>query len=109
MRTSVAIPMLGLVILAGCAAPGRPSAPVVIAPSQPPAAPRPKPDPPDSCGLKSVRGLVGQPRSAIPVPVIPALRRVTCTTCVQTQDYNPRRLNIYYDADTGVIERVACG
>jgi hypothetical protein len=56
-----------------------------------------------------VRDLVGQSRSAIPVPVNPQLRRVTCTRCVQTQDYNPRRLNIYYDADTGVIERVACG
>ena len=75
----------------------------------PPPVSRPRPEPPDTCGLKAVRGLVGQPKSAIPVPVVPSLRRVTCSTCVQTQDYNPRRLNIYFNVDTGIIERVACG
>jgi len=34
---------------------------------------------------------------------------VTCSTCVQAQDYNPRRLNIYFDVDTGIIQRLACG
>lgn len=97
-----------LALLAGCAAP---SAPPPVAPTQAPApvAPKPRVEAPDTCGLKTVKGLVGQSRSAIPVPVNPQLRRVTCTRCVQAQDYNPRRLNIYYDADTGVIERVACG
>lgn len=99
----------GLAALSGCAAPVSQSQGPVILPMTPPVAPRPRPEPPDTCGLKSVRGLIGQPRSAIPVPVDPHLRRVTCTRCVQTQDYNPRRLNIYYDADTGVIERMACG
>lgn len=98
--------LLTLGVLGGCAAPARP--PPVATPA-PVTAPRPRPEPPDTCGLRAVKSLVGQPRSAIPVPVNPALRRVTCTHCVQTQDYNPRRLNIYYDADTGVIERVACG
>lgn len=96
--------LVAMAVLAGCAAPARPP-PAVAAP----VAPRPQPEPPDTCGLKTVRLLVGQPRSSIPVPVNPALRRVACTTCVQTQDYNPRRLNIYYDADTGVIEQMACG
>ena len=100
---------IGLLVVSGCAAPAVPSREPVILPPTPPVAPRPRPEPPDTCGLKPVRGLIGQPRSAIPVPVDPQLRRVTCTRCVQTQDYNPRRLNIYYDADTGVIERVACG
>ena len=95
----------GLALLSACAAPSSP--PPTAAP--PPVAPKPRVEPPDTCGLKAVRDLVGQSRSAIPVPVNPQLRRVTCTRCVQTQDYNPRRLNIYYDADTGVIERVACG
>lgn len=105
MRSSARILLLAaLAVLAACAAPPRPPPTV-----QAPVAPRPRPEPPDTCGLKTVRGLVGLPRSSIPVPVNPALRRVTCTTCVQTQDYNPRRLNIYYDADTGVIERMACG
>ena len=104
MRSVTALVLAGgLAVLAACAAPSKPptvSAPVV---------PRPQPEPPDTCGLRAVKGLVGQSRSAIPVPVYPQLRRVTCTRCVQAQDYNPRRLNIYYDADTGVIERVACG
>ena len=95
----------GLALLSACAAPSSPPP----APTPPPVAPKPRVEPPDTCGLKAVRDLVGQSRSAIPVPVNPQLRRVTCTRCVQTQDYNPRRLNIYYDADTGVIERVACG
>lgn len=95
----------GLAILSACAAPSSPPP----APAPPPIAPKPRVEPPDTCGLRAVRDLVGQSRSAIPVPVNPQLRRVTCTRCVQTQDYNPRRLNIYYDADTGVIERVACG
>ena len=95
----------GLALLSACAAPSSPPP----APAPPPVAPKPRVEPPDTCGLRAVRDLVGQSRSAIPVPVNPQLRRVTCSTCVQTQDYNPRRLNIYYDADTGVIERVACG
>ena len=95
----------GLAILSACAAPSSPPP----APAPPPIAPKPRVEPPDTCGRRAVRDLVGQSRSAIPVPVNPQLRRVTCTRCVQTQDYNPRRLNIYYDADTGVIERVACG
>ncbi len=97
----------GLALLAACAAPSSPKP--APAPTPAPVAPKPRVEPPDTCGLRTVRGLVGQPRSAIPVPVKPQLRRVTCSTCVQTQDDNPRRLNIYYDADTGVIERVACG
>ena len=71
--------------------------------------PSSRPEPLDTCGLKAVRNLVGKPKSAIPVPVTPGLRRVTCSTCVQTQDYNPRRLNIYFDVDTGIIQRLACG
>ncbi|MFN5618247.1 MAG: I78 family peptidase inhibitor [Brevundimonas sp.] len=35
--------------------------------------------------------------------------RVTCTTCPVTMDYNPGRLNILYDRDTGVVREVKCG
>ena len=89
--------------LAACAPTPKPSQ------VQAPPVSRPRPEPPDTCGLRAVRSLVGQPKSAIPVPVTPGLRRVTCSTCVQTQDYNPRRLNIYFDVDTGIIQRLACG
>ena len=108
MRRGFFLSMAGLVLaglLSGCAA-APPRATHVHAPPPPPL---PRIEPPDTCGLKAVRDLVGRPKSAIPVPVTPSLRRVSCTTCVQTQDYNPRRLNIYFDADTGIIERVACG
>lgn len=111
MRSSRLCLVLGIGLLGfyGCAAPTAPARGPVVAHTPPPVVSRPRPEPPDTCGLKSVRGLVGQPRSSIPVPVDPHLRRVTCTRCVQTQDFNPRRLNIYYDADTGVIERMSCG
>lgn len=102
--SSLALAALALAgLLSGCAANPPPAARVHVPP------PAPKIEPLDTCGLKGVRNLVGQPKSAIPVPVTPSLRRVSCTTCVQAQDFNPRRLNIYFDADTGIIERVACG
>lgn len=98
---------LGLLVAVACMPACAPtSGRVKVAP---PPIPRASPQQIDTCGLKAVRNLVGQPKSAIPVPVAPGLRRVTCTTCVQAQDYNSRRLNIYFDVDTGIIQRVACG
>ena len=93
-----------LAVLAGCAAPSTPPPAPVEGPAS--TAPKPRVEPPDTCGLRAVKCLVGQPRSAITVPVNLQPRRVTCTRCFQAQDYDPRRLNIYYDADTGVIESV---
>jgi hypothetical protein len=34
---------------------------------------------------------------------------VACTACPITQDYRPERLNIFFDAQTGVIKQVRCG
>jgi len=98
-----------LVLLYGCAEP---------APSQGPgpAAPPPvhhRPSAPegarDACGAREFQHLVGRPRSEIPVPVTPALQRVACTTCPVTMDYDPRRLNFLYDAETGLVREVRCG
>ena len=98
---------LGLLVAAACMPACAPtSGRVKVAP---PPIPRASPQQIDTCGLKAVRNLVGQPKSAIPVPVTPGLRRVTCSTCVQAQDYTPRRLNIYFAVDTGIIQRLACG
>jgi hypothetical protein len=36
-------------------------------------------------------------------------RRVTCTTCPITQDYAPGRLNIFFNAQSGLVEQVRCG
>lgn len=63
----------------------------------------------DLCRAAEVRHLVGQPRTAIPVPVDVINRRVTCTTCPITEDYSPYRLNIFFDQETGLIEEVRCG
>lgn len=81
-------------------------------PAPPPVAEtRPEPPPPvaDSCGLKAARKYVGQNRSEIPVPVNPSLQRVACTTCAVTMDFNPNRLNFFFDAQTGVVKEVRCG
>jgi hypothetical protein len=53
--------------------------------------------------------LVGRPRSEIPPTPAGATWRVTCTTCPVTMDYNPGRLNILYDRETGVVREVKCG
>ncbi len=75
----------------------------------------PEPMPPmdgeaDQCMAANAQWLVGQPRSAIP-PSAPSgmTWRVTCTTCPVTMDYNPHRLNIFYDQDTGIVQTVKCG
>jgi len=63
----------------------------------------------DQCGAGDLAYLVGRPKGEIPVPVDPTHRRVACTTCPVTMDYSPRRLNIYFDAESGVIREVKCG
>lgn len=97
--------------LSACAAapPATPAAttppPVSIAPT----IPLPPPPPPDSCGARDLQWLVGQPKSRIPVPTDPSRRRVACTTCPVTLDYSPARLNIFFDAETGIVKEVKCG
>ena len=75
-------------------------------------APAPSPPPPvsrDACGAADAQRLVGRPRSEIPVPLLPALQRVACSTCPVTMDFNPRRLNFFYEPATGIIKEVRCG
>lgn len=79
------------------------------APAPQPAPPPPPPPEPDQCGAAEAQKYVGQNRSEIPVPVNPALQRVACTTCPVTMDFNPRRLNFFFDARTGIIKEVKCG
>ena len=83
------------------------SSPVLRTPEP---APEPIQDAPkDACGAAALAHLVGKNKSEIPVPVNPAQRRVACTTCPITEDFSPWRLNIFYDAKTGVITEVRCG
>ena len=103
-------------LLAACAgAPSYPASPPVEAPATPRPPPKHSPAPgpqvsvEDQCGAADMQRLVGRPRSEIPVPLVPNLQRVACTTCPVTLDYSPRRLNFFFDADTGIIKQVRCG
>jgi hypothetical protein len=63
----------------------------------------------DQCGAAPLQYLVGRPRTEIPVPLQPSMRRVVCSTCVMTQDFRADRQTIIFDSDTGIIKSVACG
>jgi len=92
-----------------------PAAPASSAPSAPPIAAGPAAPPPaaaaprDACGASDLRSLIGHPRTDIPVPIHPERQRVACTTCPITQDYDPGRLNFFFDAGTGLIKQIRCG
>ena len=63
----------------------------------------------DLCRAGELQWLVGKPRTDIPVPVDVINRRDVCTTCPVTQDFSPYRLNIFFNADTNLVEQVRCG
>ncbi len=108
--------------LASCTS--APEAPVAPAPRPAPQAPvyhppvsRPAPPPPaayrpmadDQCGASALQGLVGKPRTEIPVPLDPGKRRVVCSSCIVTQEYRSDRQTIVFNSETGIIESVKCG
>jgi len=101
------------VIAAGCtepaAPPPAPPPPAAEAPPPPVVAPPQALGSKDSCGADPLQYLVGRPHTEIPVPVNPSLRRVVCSSCVVTQDFNPGRQTIVYDAQTGLVQSVKCG
>jgi hypothetical protein len=112
LKTKAALAGAVVLVLAGMAALGAWSADQA---PQPPLAPAQTPAPPpaqvsaDQCGAADMADLVGKPRTDIPVPVDPSRRRVYCTTCMVTQDYDPTRLDIVFDAKTGLVKEVKCG
>lgn len=94
--------------------PGRAETPAQNLPPSPPPAPRssiprPQVSVKDQCGAAELQGLIGHSRAEIPVPVDPSRQRVACTTCPVTLDFNPDRLNFFFDADTGLIREIRCG
>jgi len=108
--------------LAACSSPRYPTkvapppsaaapAPAVAPPSAPPRSPVPRPQVTvrDQCGAADLQGLVGRPRTEIPVPIVPSRQRVACTTCPVSDDFNPARLNFFFDADSGRIKEIRCG
>ena len=101
------------VIAAGCTEPAQPPPapppPAAEAPPPPVVAPPQALGSRDTCGADPLQSLVGRPRTEIPVPVNPSLRRVVCSTCAATQDFNPARQTIVYDSDSGLVRSVRCG
>ncbi|THD81033.1 MAG: peptidase inhibitor I78 [Phenylobacterium sp.] len=65
--------------------------------------------PRDACGAAELQSLIGRPRTEIPAPIYPDRTRVACTTCPITEDVRPDRLNIFFDAESGLIRQIRCG
>jgi hypothetical protein len=104
--------ILGVLAVAGCSSsPPTPTAPRVVeeARQNQPVGTRMPPINADMCKAGELQWLVGKPRTEIPVPVDVVTRRVVCTTCPVTEDYSPYRLNIFYNQQSGIVERVSCG
>ena len=99
----------GLLALSACASASEPAAPPATTVAEAPTVPLPPPPEPDSCKSADFKYLIGRNKSEIPVPTDHSRRRVTCTTCPVTMDYRPERLNILFDADTGIVKEVKCG
>ena len=72
-------------------------------------APDPIPPGENLCRASDYQYLIGRSRSEIPAEPAGATWRVTCTSCPVTMDYNPRRLNIFYDEGSGIVREVRCG
>ncbi|MEH6665859.1 MAG: hypothetical protein V7678_13485 [Brevundimonas sp.] len=60
------------------------------------------------CDADAARSLIGSHHGAVTFPRNSNVR-MACTTCAVTQDYQEDRLNLFYDQETGLIERVSCG
>lgn len=85
--------LLAGLALAGCAA--TPTAPAD------PAAPR-------QCDAAASQSLIGSHVGAVDFAA-GANVRIVCTTCATTRDYRADRLNVRFDQQTGIIEKVDCG
>ncbi|WP_370235497.1 I78 family peptidase inhibitor [Brevundimonas sp.] len=83
----------GLALLAACAANPEMPAPDGMA---------------DTCGAAGSQSMIGRNVAAVSF-ASDANVRVACTTCAVTMDYNPDRMNVFFDQNTGRIERVTCG
>lgn len=80
-------------------------------PATAPEAPVAEPDgdpPAWRCDAEGARSLIGSHVGAVTFPQNSNVR-IACTTCAVTQDYQGNRLNLFFDQETGIIERVSCG
>ena len=74
-----------------------------------PVEPMPPMDGPNQCKADQYQRYVGRHRSELPAQPEGAVWRVTCTTCPVTMDYNPSRLNVFFEQSSGIIREVKCG
>ncbi len=107
----IAAPLLASLFLAACSSTPEVTAPAVVeqAEQNPPVGSRLPDGEQDLCKARDLQYLVGRHRNEIPVPVEVVNRRVVCTTCPVTMDFSPYRLNIFYNAETEIVEQVRCG
>lgn len=66
------------------------------------------PDMAEACQADAFVWLLQRPRSDIP-RTLPTPTRVVADNQPVTMDYNPSRLNIVWNHQTGVVEQVKCG
>jgi hypothetical protein len=102
-----------LLFLVSCSSAPPPPAPMPppATPTGPPAIvlPRAPEAARDQCGLKEAQTFLGKNRTELPAPVDPSRWRVACTTCPVTMDFREDRLNILFNADSGIVQQVKCG
>jgi hypothetical protein len=60
------------------------------------------------CDADAAQSLIGSHNGAVTFPRNSNVR-MACTTCAVTQDYQEDRLNLFFNQETGIIERVSCG
>jgi hypothetical protein len=61
------------------------------------------------CKADAYRGYIGKNRSEVPAAPVGETRRVVCSTCAVTMDFNPDRVNIVYDTTSNLVTEVKCG
>ena len=99
MKTSALISALVVFsATAACAPMGGPATP------EPPSASLP-----GQCKADAYRSYIGRNRSELPAAPRGQTRRVVCSTCAVTMDFNPDRVNIVYDTASNLVTEVKCG
>ena len=63
---------------------------------------------PRQCDAAASQSLIGSHVGAVDFAA-GANVRIVCTTCATTRDYRADRLNLRFDEQTGIIEKVDCG
>ena len=92
---------LSLALLTACATP----APVTVTPPGPTLPPASE----DTCRAATYASTLGDDYRSVPPAPEGRTFRVVCTTCAMTMDFNPERLNFFYDESSGKVVRLTCG